>query len=47
MMKFKALTAAALTLCLLTGCGGGDEANLDPNDLYGNDDSDGTPGELP
>lgn len=35
MKKYSILTAAALTLCLLTGCGGDKEPQLDPNDLYG------------
>ena len=36
MNKFTILTSAALTLCLLTGCGGDKaEEAIDPADLYG------------
>ncbi len=35
MKKSCILTAAVLSLCLLTGCGGEKTEALDPNDLYG------------
>ncbi len=35
MKKASILTAAALTFCLLTGCGGEQAAAIDPADLYG------------
>ncbi|MCR4645055.1 MAG: hypothetical protein K5695_06570 [Oscillospiraceae bacterium] len=33
--NFAILTAAALSFCMLTGCGGDKEKTLDPNDIYG------------
>ena len=35
MKQVKILTAAALTLCLLTGCGKEEAPSLNANDLYG------------
>ncbi|MBQ4465587.1 MAG: hypothetical protein II916_06460 [Oscillospiraceae bacterium] len=33
--KWNAMTAAVLSLCLLTGCGGGETVSIDPADIAG------------